>query len=81
VAVCRGQTILPEDLGSLGSAPLATARRAVPAQEERAPGRAPAADLLRATLERHQWRRHEAAAELGVSRSTLWRWMRERSLV
>ena len=86
VAVCRGQTILPEDLPNLDSAPpvgspveespgqpgLPTAVREV--------GRAPTADKLRRALERHQWRRSAAARELGVSRSTLWRWMRETGL-
>jgi len=33
-----------------------------------------------AALERHRWRRSAAAAELGISRSTLWRMMRELGL-
>jgi transcriptional regulator of acetoin/glycerol metabolism len=32
-------------------------------------------------LERHQWNRVAAAAALGMSRSTLWRRMRELGLV
>jgi transcriptional regulator of acetoin/glycerol metabolism len=34
-----------------------------------------------AALEKHRWRRSAAAEELGVSRSTLWRTMRELGLV
>jgi transcriptional regulator with GAF, ATPase, and Fis domain len=95
VAVCRGQTILPEDLPSggpslpprshhavdeaipaMGPGPaLASADPATPLQ-----GRAPAKEVLRRALERHQWRRADAARGLGVSRTTLWRWMRETGL-
>jgi transcriptional regulator with PAS, ATPase and Fis domain len=108
VAVCRGQTILPEDLGSLrasaalegaagspgAAAAVATGSPAAPAEVvtsrpgARASGRegrvvspAPAAEDLRRVLDRNRWHRAHAASELGVSRTTLWRWMRERDLV
>ena len=73
VAVCRGQTILPEDLPELESprspalSPLATKRA----------GFAADAAPLRTALEANHWRRSDAARALGVSRSTLWRRMRE----
>jgi hypothetical protein len=38
-------------------------------------------DRVRAALEAHQWRREEAARALGMSRTTLWRKMREHSLL
>ncbi len=79
VAVCAGQTIQPEDLPR---------ELLTPARDD---GRAPrartageSADVerkrLRHALERHQWRRDDAAAELGMSRTTLWRKMRELGL-
>jgi transcriptional regulator with GAF, ATPase, and Fis domain len=43
-------------------------------------GRPPPREALAAALETHRWRIAEAAAELGVSRTTLWRWMRELGL-
>jgi DNA-binding NtrC family response regulator len=83
VAVCKGQTILPEDLP-------------VELQEESAGSMtadAPAADpgghlppsrgdvqVLKQALEAHRWRRVEAARALGISRATLWRRMREAGL-
>lgn len=36
----------------------------------------PSASALRAVLDRHSWNRVEAAKELGVERTTLWRWMK-----
>jgi len=83
VAVCKGQTILPEDLpaelqpGGPSYTPPSSA------------GVEPAGDLrllradvraLKQALEAHRWRRVEAARALGVSRATLWRRMREAGL-
>jgi len=71
VAVCRGQTIHAEDLPAeiLEGKP---AGNEPPAPDER--------ERLRAALESHHWRRDEAAAALGMSRTTLWRKMRELDL-
>ena len=91
VAICHGQTILPEDLPAL-------ARRsqggslALRGDREEPPSAAPAAtrdenmaqarrrheaEELRRVLDSHSWRRTEAARALGMSRTTLWRKMRE----
>ncbi len=81
VTVCRGQTILPEDLPALSAVP------AVPPLAVADPTRpAPAAEPdelqhLRRALETHHWRRADTARALGVSRITLWRRMREYGLV
>jgi DNA-binding NtrC family response regulator len=94
VAVCRGQTILPEDLGPLAATDPLPRERSLPVpaprrpgrasasgpRDERAPSAAPAVDELRHALDRNRWRRTETARELGVSRTTLWRWMREQNL-
>ncbi len=93
VAICRGQTILPEDLPTLVSLrrrvePLAPVRAPAAAAEIESPdatpspGRTPRrsqgeADDLRRALEAHRWRRADAARALGISRTTLWRKMRE----
>ena len=91
VAVCKGQTILPEDLpaevtmGPVSSAPVV----ALPEPHAAAPKEAwarrePEPELdaarIRVALEACRWRRHEAARTLGVSRTTLWRRMRELNL-
>jgi len=98
MAVCRRQTLLPEDFPHLGSV-----RRSVPEDAEtsarpvperpargleersdpaspRSPGQAPAVRELRRILDNTRWRRSAAAKALGVSRTTLWRWMRESGL-
>ncbi len=74
VAVCRGQTLQPEDLP------------AEVTSEAPQPLRSPADDgggtagQLRAALEAHRWNREATARALGISRSTLWRRMREHGL-
>jgi transcriptional regulator with PAS, ATPase and Fis domain len=81
VAVCRGQTILPEDLPDFVSRHPAIAgagdlhRATLPTLQS-----SDEVQRLRAALEASHWRRTEAARSLGVSRSTLWRWMREAGL-
>ncbi len=77
VAVCKGQTILPEDLPvELTQAPSHPAPRpSLPA-----PGRTPPSfdvDRLKSVLAENRWHRAAAARALGVSRTTLWRMMRE----
>jgi transcriptional regulator with PAS, ATPase and Fis domain len=78
VAVCRGQTILPDDLPSLTGV-----------QTDVRPQSSPKSDVshtgvetanLREVLDAAHWRRVEAARVLGISRSTLWRRMREAGL-
>ena len=83
VTVCRGQTLLPEDLPALSSlgpalppGPIADASppdRAIPHREEAA--------ALRQALDAHHWRRADAARALGISRITLWRRMRDCGLL
>jgi transcriptional regulator with GAF, ATPase, and Fis domain len=75
VAVCKGQTILPEDLPvEVIGADLSRDKMATPGAESAA---SQGAERLRAVLEEHRWRRSEAARALGVSRTTLWRMIRE----
>jgi len=90
VAVCQGQTILPENLPELTPA-AAPAQEAVALPPEASPALPPVVrrpssvaaidrDALQRTLQAHRWRRADAAKALGVSRSTLWRWIREAGL-
>jgi transcriptional regulator with GAF, ATPase, and Fis domain len=93
--VCRGQTLQPEDLppeviaggGSHGERPWPGSSGPKPAPPAPPPSPARAAadtgderDRLRAALEQHRWSRTETANALGMSRSTLWRRMRELGL-
>ena len=94
VAVCKGQTILPEDLpGEVGVEPHEPPERAFTAVVTSAPGASGPANgarlpesqaidaaRIRGALEACRWRRHEAARVLGISRTTLWRRMRELGL-
>jgi len=79
VAVCAGQTILPEHLPQLFALrPSAERDRlaSAAAQDTGLPPRIDSADALRRALEAHRWRRDETARALGLSRVTLWRKMR-----
>ncbi len=79
VAVCKGQTVLPEDLpAEISQAPVSYASRSHPGSPRA--GANPETERLRAALEAHQWRKADAARALGISRTTLWRRMRETGL-
>ena len=70
VAVVRGQTIHAEDLPLEVNEPAAGAP--VASREE--------TSALRSTLDAHKWNREDTARALGISRTTLWRKMREAGL-
>jgi transcriptional regulator with PAS, ATPase and Fis domain len=74
VAVCKGQTIGVEDLPVEISSPVSLPPKPVPAT----PGSE--AERLREALAAHHWSREAAARSLGISRTTLWRRMRETGL-
>jgi transcriptional regulator of acetoin/glycerol metabolism len=88
VAVARMETILPEDLPDeirqaaerSDSSSAVVFRSSLP---ERAAPDATEAEVesLRAALELNHWRRADTAKALGLSRSTLWRRMRELHLL
>jgi DNA-binding NtrC family response regulator len=81
VAVCKGQTILPEDLPSeLTERP--ASKTSPGAAAEPAPAHVGESETgpLRVALQACHWRREEAARALGISRTTLWRRMRESGL-
>jgi len=83
VAVCRGQTLLLEDLpAELQPSGSEAPREAAPAPRAAAAstGHLPDVAHLRRALEAHRWRRVDAARALGISRATLWRRMREAGL-
>jgi transcriptional regulator with GAF, ATPase, and Fis domain len=92
VTVAQGQTLQPEDLPPevVGyEAPAAEVRlapAAVPAGEaprpraRGTPGAVPPVEAVVSALEASRWRVTEASSALGVSRTTLWRWMREYKL-
>jgi DNA-binding NtrC family response regulator len=87
VAVARGETILPDDLpqeildptSRSGAEDQASGRPATFASDisKEPENRSSEAVRLLAALEKHHWKRVEAAKELGLSRSTLWRKIRE----
>jgi transcriptional regulator with PAS, ATPase and Fis domain len=74
VAVGCGQTIQPEDLPGEITA-LENERRT-----EACTAPATDRDFLSGLLDQHHWRRDEVARTLGISRTTLWRRMREAGL-
>jgi DNA-binding NtrC family response regulator len=76
---CRGEALLPQclpshlDVGVIEAAP----------GREPTPDRSPGADeveRIRQALTAHRWNRAEAARQLGMHRTTLWRKMREYGL-
>jgi len=91
VAVARRETILPEDLPDEiretpergDSARPVHVRSLRPLEAKAAPPAASESELdsLKAALEKHHWRREDTARALGLSRSTLWRRMRELHLL
>ncbi len=88
VAVCRGQTVhlddLPAELQGEAPAPrveTGAAAGEVPEETGGPPSATPDREGLLEALEAHRWRRAETAAALGISRTTLWRKMREHGLI
>lgn len=75
-AVCRGQTLLPEDLPPEVAGQRADVEGHEPSRGERGEA-SDEREALRAALEAHHWRRDAVARALGISRTTLWRKMRE----
>jgi transcriptional regulator with GAF, ATPase, and Fis domain len=83
VAVSRRQTILPEDLPAELLDPVPPSPAPLLGSQPAAGGEAAAAgdaESLRQVLDRCRWRRAEAAQLMGISRTTLWRRMREAGL-
>ena len=81
VAVCSGQTIHVEHLPDEVQRPESYSAPAGAPPESSTGDGTPEARELRAALEVHQWRRADTARALGISRTTLWRRMREHNLV
>jgi DNA-binding NtrC family response regulator len=84
VVVAKNETILPEHLPreiqqrAKAGMHVAGAHATAPVPEDASmPARTPETERLLVALEKHRWKRSDAAKELGVSRSTLWRQMRE----
>jgi len=85
VVVARGETILPEDfpleIRQSSHSELEAFRDAAPSLSCNLPAAFPSGDQeaerMLAALEKYHWKRADAARELGLSRSTLWRRMRE----
>ena len=85
MAVCRGDTIhepdLPPEILEHGGAAGSSLDSVAPAGPPSATAQGREVAELRAVLDAHGWRRQEAASALGVSRTTLWRRMRELGLL
>jgi len=90
VAVCKGQTILPDDLPGEVSANYVEPdkiEKGAPVIPRNGSNGTHGGDVkeidaarIRGALEACQWRRHKAAEVLGISRTTLWRRMRDLGL-
>jgi DNA-binding NtrC family response regulator len=90
VAVCRGQTIhrhdLPQEVQDDSSPASIAAQAASSATGAAASSTAPPAgadsdrERIRTALDAHRWNRAKTAQALGLSRTTLWRRMRELGL-
>ena len=90
VAVCKGQTILPDDLPGEVSAEYVEPEElqaTAPVLPPNGSNGTSAGDVkeidaarIRGALEACRWRRHKAAEILGISRTTLWRRMRDLGL-
>jgi transcriptional regulator with GAF, ATPase, and Fis domain len=70
----------PAASASAAARPPAGAAERGAATVVRSRGQPPAREAVASALEAHHWRVAEAAAALSVSRTTLWRWMRELGL-
>jgi len=82
VTVARGQTLQPEDmppevLASVSDAQVPAAHRTPRARDASDGGEDAERAALEAALRAHRWSRAETARALGLSRSTLWRRMRD----
>ncbi len=85
VAVAKMETILPEDLPeemrlakpASRQSPAIETRMSIPEPQPPEPLAAHEAENLTALLKSHRWNRSEVARILGLSRTTLWRRMRE----
>ena len=85
VAVAKMETILPEDLpeeirlpmSGFRPSPAAQVRPSISEPPPQDPPAAQDAEYLTALLDSHHWNRSEVAQALGLSRTTLWRRMRE----
>lgn len=85
VAVAKMETILPEDLpeeicsrkSAAAPPPVSPVRPSIPQPAPQEPLATQDAESLTALLESHHWNRSAVAQTLGLSRTTLWRKMRE----